>query len=134
MGDKNKAVKFIKASSQPVSPIDRSEKLKIIVGKPGLDGHSLGAKTIQGWLERDGFNVVFTGLKMTAEEIVNKAKELGANVIGLSIQSDAHNTHVVEVARLMREQGFFDTPGKGLLVIGGTIPQEEISNACRLFR
>lgn len=97
-------------------------KLRILVGKPGLDGHDRGAKIIARAFRDAGFEVVYTGLHQTPEMIVNTAVQEDVDAIGLSILSGAHNYIFPEVIRLLKEQGMGDVVVFG----GGIVPEEDI--------
>ena len=100
---------------------DRSA-LRILIAKPGLDGHDRGAKIISRALRDAGMEVIYTGLHQTPEQIVESALQEDAHAIGLSILSGAHMTLVPRVLELLREQGADDI----LVVVGGTIPHPDI--------
>jgi methylmalonyl-CoA mutase C-terminal domain/subunit len=99
------------------------KKLRILVGKPGLDGHDRGAKIVARALRDAGFEVIYSGLHQTAEMIVNTAMQEDVDAIGLSILSGAHNFLFPEVIRLLKEKGAGDVPVFG----GGIIPEDEIT-------
>ncbi len=96
-------------------------KIRVVVAKPGLDGHDRGAKVIARALRDAGMEVIYTGLHQTAEQIVETAIQEDADVVGLSVLSGAHMTLVPKVARLLREQGVEDV----VVLAGGTIPEED---------
>ncbi|HCQ99666.1 MAG TPA: methylmalonyl-CoA mutase [Acidobacteria bacterium] len=98
------------------------EKIRVIVAKPGLDGHDRGAKVISRALRDEGMEVVYTGLRQTPEQIVEAALQEDAGVIGLSILSGAHNYVCPRVMELLREQGLDDV----LVVVGGIIPDVDL--------
>src|SRR5471030_1299214 len=98
------------------------KRLRIIVAKPGLDGHDRGAKVIARALRDAGFEVIYTGLHQTPEMIVNAAIEEDVHVVGLSILSGAHNALVPEVIEGVKKAGMDDV----LFVVGGIIPDEDI--------
>ncbi len=98
------------------------EKIRVLVAKPGLDGHDRGAKVIARALRDAGFEVIYTGLHQTPEMIVNAAVEEDVQVIGLSILSGAHNALVPEIIAGLKKEGLDDA----LLVVGGIIPDEDI--------
>jgi methylmalonyl-CoA mutase C-terminal domain/subunit len=98
-------------------------KLRIIVAKPGLDGHDRGAKVIARALRDAGMEVIYTGLRQTPEQIVNSALQEDADVIGLSILSGAHNHICPRVMQLLAERGLDDV----LVVVGGIIPEVDIA-------
>ena len=93
-------------------------KFRVVIAKPGLDGHDRGAKVIARALRDAGMEVIYTGLRQTPEQIVSAALQEDADVIGLSILSGAHNHICPEVLRLLKEQGLDDV----LVVVGGIIP------------
>jgi methylmalonyl-CoA mutase C-terminal domain/subunit len=99
-----------------------TNKVRVLVAKPGLDGHDRGAKVIARALRDAGFEVVYTGLHQTPEMIVNAAVDEDVHVIGLSILSGAHNALVPEIIGGIRKAGMNDT----LIVVGGIIPDEDI--------
>lgn len=95
---------------------------RVLIGKPGLDGHDRGAKVVARMLRDAGFEVIYTGLHQTPEMIVNAAIQEDVDLVGLSIMSGAHNFLVPEILRLLKEQG-----GEDIAVfVGGIIPQEDI--------
>lgn len=98
-------------------------KLRILVAKPGLDGHDRGAKIIARALRDAGFEVIYTGLHQTPEMIVTAALQEDVDVVSLSILSGAHNYLFPEVIKQLRGQGLSDVTVIG----GGTIPDEDIS-------
>jgi len=98
------------------------KKIKILVGKPGLDGHDRGAKIISLALRDAGMEVIYTGLHQTIEEIVRTAVQEAVDIIGLSIMSGAHIPISNKMLELMREQGIEDIP----VVVGGVIPKQDI--------
>lgn len=100
-------------------------RIRVLVAKPGLDGHDRGAKVIARALRDAGMEVIYTGLRQTPEMIVNAALQEDVQVIGLSILSGAHNVIVPRVLELLKERGMTDV----LVVVGGTIPD---SDAARL--
>jgi methylmalonyl-CoA mutase C-terminal domain/subunit len=97
------------------------QRIRVLVAKPGLDGHDRGAKVIARALRDAGMEVVYTGLRQTPEMIVNAALQEDVQVIGLSILSGAHNAIVPRVMELLREKQMTDV----LVVVGGTIPDED---------
>ena len=98
-------------------------KIKIVVGKPGLDGHDRGAKVIALALRDAGMEVIYTGLHQTVEQIVRTAVEEAADVVGLSIMSGAHLPICKKLLALMTEEGIEDVP----VVVGGVIPKQDIA-------
>ena len=97
-------------------------KLRILVAKPGLDGHDRGAKIIARALRDAGMEVIYTGLRQTPQQIVAAVVQEDARVLGMSILSGAHNQIFPEVMRLLKEQGADDV----LVFAGGIIPDEDI--------
>jgi len=96
--------------------------LKILIAKPGLDGHDRGAKVLARGLRDEGFEVVYTGLRQTPEMIVTAALQEDVDAVGLSILSGAHMTLVPRVCSLLRERGMDDV----LVTAGGIIPDEDV--------
>ena len=96
-------------------------RLKILVGKPGLDGHSNGAEQIAVKARDVGMEVVYDGIRLTPQEIVQSAQDEGVHVIGLSILSGSHGVLVTDVVELLREAGMADIP----VVVGGIIPEDD---------
>src|SRR6201987_4536816 len=96
-------------------------KIRVLVAKPGLDGHDRGAKVIARALRDAGMEVIYTGLRQTPEMIVNAAMQEDVQVIGLSILSGAHNAIVPRVMDLLREKDMTDVK----VVVGGIIPDED---------
>ncbi len=97
-------------------------RIRILVAKPGLDGHDRGAKIVARALRDAGMEVIYTGLRQTPEQIVTAALQEDVDVIGISILSGAHNTVVPRIRELMQVQGLDDV----LLIVGGIIPDEDI--------
>jgi len=95
--------------------------IRVLVAKPGLDGHDRGAKIIARALRDAGMEVIYTGLRQTPEMIVTAAVQEDVDCIGLSILSGAHNAIVPRIAALLRDREAEDI----LLVLGGTIPDED---------
>ena len=98
------------------------QKIRVLVAKPGLDGHDRGAKVIARALRDAGMEVIYTGLRQTPEMIAEAALQEDADVIGLSILSGAHMALVPRVIELLRAEGLDDV----LLVVGGIIPDEDV--------
>ena len=96
-------------------------RLKLLVGKPGLDGHSNGAEQIAVRARDCGFEVVYEGIRLTPAQIVNAAVEEGVHLVGLSILSGSHMALVGDVVETMKAQGIGDIP----LIVGGIIPPED---------
>jgi methylmalonyl-CoA mutase, C-terminal domain len=100
---------------------ERSTPIRVLVAKPGLDGHDRGAKVIARALRDAGMEVIYTGLRQTPEMIVNAAVQEDVHCIGLSILSGAHNAIIPRVMGLLKEKGADDI----LVVLGGTIPEQD---------
>jgi methylmalonyl-CoA mutase C-terminal domain/subunit len=98
-------------------------KIRVVIAKPGLDGHDRGAKVIARALRDAGMEVIYTGLRQTPEQIVSAALQEDADVVGLSIRSGAHNHICPRVMQLLRERGLDDV----LVVVGGIIPDVDIA-------
>jgi len=105
-----------------------AKKIRVVVAKPGLDGHDRGAKIIARALRDAGMEVIYTGLHQTAEQIVETVLQEDANAVGLSILSGAHMTLVPKIAGLLTEQGADEV----VLVVGGTIPKDDIAELKKL--
>ncbi len=99
-----------------------NKKIRVLVAKPGLDGHDRGAKVISRALRDAGFEVIYTGLRRTPEEIVNAAIQEDVDVIGLSILSGAHNVLFPKLMQLLQEKGVDDIH----VIAGGIIPEKDI--------
>ena len=97
-------------------------KIRVVIAKPGLDGHDRGAKVIARALRDAGMEVIYTGLRQTAEQIVSAALQEDADVIGLSILSGAHNYIAPRLMELLKDKGLDDV----LVLIGGIIPDVDI--------
>lgn len=97
-------------------------KIRVLVAKPGLDGHDRGAKVVARALRDAGFEVIYTGIRQTPQMIAEAALQEDVDVVGLSILSGAHMTLCPKVVDLLRAQGQADV----LVVIGGIIPEEDI--------
>src|SRR5579863_1184356 len=97
-------------------------KIRVVVAKPGLDGHDRGAKIIARALRDAGMEVIYTGLHQTPEQIAETVIQEDADAVGLSILSGAHLTLVPRVVTLLREQG----AGEVVVTVGGTIPADDI--------
>jgi len=99
-----------------------AQKIRVLVAKPGLDGHDRGAKVIARALRDAGMEVIYTGLRQTPEMIVNSALQEDVHVIGLSILSGAHNAIVPRVMDLLKQQKMEDV----LVMVGGIIPDQDV--------
>jgi len=97
------------------------QRIRVLVAKPGLDGHDRGAKVIARALRDAGMEVIYTGLRQTPEMIVNAALQEDVQVIGLSILSGAHNAIVPRVLELLREKKMTDVA----VIVGGIIPDDD---------
>jgi methylmalonyl-CoA mutase cobalamin-binding domain/chain len=100
-----------------------NERLRVLVAKPGLDGHDRGAKVIARAFRDAGFEVIYTGLRQTPEQIVNAALQEDADVVGLSVLSGAHMTLCPRIMELMKKEGLDEV----LVVVGGIIPDQDIA-------
>lgn len=96
--------------------------IKVLVAKPGLDGHNRGARILTLGLRDEGMDVIYTGLRRTPEEIVDRAAKENVDVIGLSILSGAHKTLLPRVVELAKKKGL----DKVLIIAGGAIPEEDV--------
>ncbi|MDH7512573.1 MAG: cobalamin B12-binding domain-containing protein [Clostridiales bacterium] len=99
-----------------------TKKIRVLVAKPGLDGHDRGAKVICRALRDAGMEVIYTGLRRTPEEIVNAAIQEDVDLIGLSILSGAHPILFPKIMKLLRDKGAEDIP----VIAGGIIPEKDI--------
>ena len=99
------------------------KKIRVLVAKPGLDGHDRGAKVIARALRDAGMEVIYTGLRQTPEMIVSAALQEDVDAVGISILSGAHRTLCPRIVELMRENGMDDV----LVLVGGIVPTEDIS-------
>src|SRR6478672_1497205 len=97
-------------------------KIRVLVAKPGLDGHDRGAKVIARALRDAGMEVIYTGLRQTPEMIAAAALQEDVDAVGISILSGAHKTLCPRIVELLRENGMDDT----LVLVGGIVPQEDI--------
>jgi methylmalonyl-CoA mutase, C-terminal domain len=98
------------------------QKIRVLVAKPGLDGHDRGAKVIARALRDAGMEVIYTGLRQTPEMIVNASLQEDVNVIGLSILSGAHNAIVPRVMDLLKQNKMDDV----IVIVGGIIPDQDL--------
>lgn len=99
-----------------------NKKIRVLVAKPGLDGHDRGAKVIARALRDAGMEVIYTGLRQTPEMIAAAALQEDVDAVGISILSGAHNTLCPRIVDLLRENGMDDT----LVLVGGIVPDEDI--------
>ena len=109
-------------------PAPPSPKIRVVVAKPGLDGHDRGAKIIARALRDAGMEVIYTGLHQTPEQIVEPVIQEDAQAVGLSVLSGAHMTLVPRIVALLEEQGIDDV----VVIVGGTIPGDDIPELKRL--
>jgi methylmalonyl-CoA mutase, C-terminal domain len=103
---------------------ERTTPIRVLVAKPGLDGHDRGAKVIARALRDAGMEVIYTGLRQTPEMIVNAALQEDVDCVGLSILSGAHNAIVPRITAMLKERGAGDI----LVVLGGTIPDQDLAS------
>ena len=103
-------------------------KIRVLVGKPGLDGHDRGAKVVAAALRDAGMEVIYTGLHQTPEQIVETAIQEDADAVGISILSGAHMTLVPRIVDLLRERDASEV----LVLVGGTIPADDVAELKRL--
>ncbi len=99
-------------------------RIRVLVAKPGLDGHDRGAKVIARAFRDAGFEVIYTGLRRTAEQIVNAALQEDVDVIGISVLSGAHMTLCPKIMERVREAKLDDV----LVVVGGIVPDEDVAS------
>ena len=97
-------------------------RIRVLVAKPGLDGHDRGAKIVARALRDAGMEVIYTGLRQTPEQIANAALQEDVDVVGISILSGAHNTIIPRLCQLLRAAGMQDV----LVIVGGIVPDEDI--------
>ena len=107
----------------PSATAHPKSKIRVVVAKPGLDGHDRGAKIIARALRDAGMEVIYTGLHQTPEQIVETVIQEDADAVGLSILSGAHMTLVPRIMELMAEQGIDDV----VVTVGGTIPSDDVA-------
>jgi methylmalonyl-CoA mutase, C-terminal domain len=100
------------------------KKIRVLIAKPGLDGHDRGAKVIARALRDAGMEVIYTGLRQTPEMIASAAVQEDVDVIGLSILSGAHNTLCPQLMSLLREKGMDDV----VVLLGGIIPEADVAS------
>ncbi|MDR7867215.1 MAG: cobalamin B12-binding domain-containing protein [Sporomusaceae bacterium] len=98
------------------------KRIRVLVAKPGLDGHDRGAKVVARALRDAGFEVIYTGLRQTPEQITEAALQEDVNVIAMSLLSGAHNTLFPKVVKMIRDKGMNDV----LIIGGGVIPDADI--------
>ncbi|MCK5414441.1 MAG: cobalamin B12-binding domain-containing protein [Thermoplasmata archaeon] len=102
--------------------MSEERKIRVIVAKPGLDGHDRGAKVVARALRDAGMEVIYTGLRQTPEQVVEAAVQEDVDVIGLSILSGAHTYLVPRIVELLKEAGMDDV----LVTVGGIIPEDDV--------
>lgn len=98
------------------------KRIKVLVAKPGLDGHDRGAKVVARSLRDAGFEVIYTGIRLTPEQVAETALQEDVDVVALSLLSGAHNTLFPKIADLLKERGLKDV----LVIGGGVIPEGDI--------
>ena len=101
--------------------VNKSRAIRVLVAKPGLDGHDRGAKIIARALRDSGMEVIYTGIRQTPQMIVQAAAQEDVDVVGISILSGAHLEILPEIVRLLREEEMDDV----LVVVGGIIPEAD---------
>ncbi len=101
---------------------EAEQKIRVLIAKPGLDGHDRGAKVVARALRDAGFEVIYTGLRQTPEQVAEAALQEDVNVVGLSILSGAHMRLFPEIMKLLKERGMDDI----LVIAGGIIPEDDI--------
>src|SRR6266508_6425099 len=124
------AIVVIRAGPDPVRCVESQARgkamtgrIRVVVAKPGLDGHDRGAKVVARALRDAGMEVIYTGLHQTPEQIVETALQEDADAVGISILSGAHMTLVPRIVEGLRGQGLEDV----LVVVGGTIPRDDVN-------
>jgi methylmalonyl-CoA mutase, C-terminal domain len=105
-----------------MSCVSDNPRIRVLIAKPGLDGHDRGAKVVARALRDAGMEVIYTGLRQTPEMIAETALQEDVHVVGLSVLSGAHLTLLPRIAELMRGSGMNDV----LLIVGGIIPDEDV--------
>src|SRR5215510_3503974 len=110
------------ASNEPASTTSGAQRIRVLVGKAGLDGHDRGVKVVARILRDAGMEVVYTGLHRTPEQIVNAAVQEDVDVVGISLLSGAHLTLMPRILDLLRAAGAGDIA----VVVGGVIPDEDV--------
>jgi methylmalonyl-CoA mutase C-terminal domain/subunit len=115
-------------AESPAPSAQSGRKIRVVVAKPGLDGHDRGAKIIARALRDAGMEVIYTGLHQTPEQIAETVLQEDADAVGLSILSGAHMTLVPRVVQLLGEQGAEDV----IVTVGGTIPADDVPELKKL--
>lgn len=128
MAKKHKPSESVQGSSLACKSESQPRRLRVLIAKPGLDGHDRGAKIICRALRDAGMEVIYTGLRRTPEEIVNAAIQEDVDLIGLSILSGAHNVLFPQIMKLLRKKGAADIP----VIAGGIIPEKDIPRLKRI--
>jgi methylmalonyl-CoA mutase C-terminal domain/subunit len=118
----------MEASPQTTGASQSGRKIRVVVAKPGLDGHDRGAKIIARALRDAGMEVIYTGLHQTPEQIAETVLQEDADAVGLSILSGAHMTLVPRVVDLLKEEGADDV----VVTVGGTIPSDDVPELKKL--
>lgn len=108
--------------------MNKNKKIRILIAKPGLDGHDRGAKVVARALSNAGMEVIYSGLHQTPGEIVNTAMDEDVDAIGLSILSGAHNTIFSRVMTMLKEREMTDI----IVFGGGSIPHKDLSGLCAM--
>jgi methylmalonyl-CoA mutase C-terminal domain/subunit len=114
-------------ASVRIAAVMNDGPLRILIAKPGLDGHDRGAKVVARALRDAGYEVIYSGLRQTPEQIAAAAVQEDVDAVGLSILSGAHNSLLPEITRLLREQGAGDI----LVFAGGIIPEQDLEGLKR---
>ena len=130
-GTADTAVERESTDAEPSTASDSGQsqrRIRVVVAKPGLDGHDRGAKIIARALRDAGMEVIYTGLHQTPDQIVATVIQEDADAVGLSILSGAHMTLVPRIVELLEEQGVDDV----VLILGGTIPADDIPELKKL--
>jgi methylmalonyl-CoA mutase, C-terminal domain len=105
------------------SAASRTSPIRVLIAKPGLDGHDRGAKVLARGLRDEGFEVIYTGLRQTPEMIADAAEQEDVDIVGLSILSGAHMTLLPRTVELLRERGMDDV----MVAAGGIIPDADVA-------
>jgi methylmalonyl-CoA mutase, C-terminal domain len=119
--------RLLESPPMPQLPSTSDRPFRILIAKPGLDGHDRGAKVVARALRDAGYEVIYTGLRQTPEQIAAAAVQEDVDAVGLSILSGAHNSLLPEITRLLREQGAGDI----LVFAGGIIPEQDLEGLQR---
>ncbi len=119
--------RLLESPPMPPLPSTSDRPFRILIAKPGLDGHDRGAKVVARALRDAGYEVIYSGLRQTPEQIAAAAVQEDVDAVGLSILSGAHNSLLPEITRLLREQGAGDI----LVFAGGIIPEQDLEGLQR---